>query len=122
MIVAGEKTQVMVLSQWARDAVGLSIRVAGVRVTARATLNLLGVTLDRLLYFGPHCKRLKRRTRPRLGDLRRLTGRDWGLGEKQLRTVANGYVRGALEHAADSWLPSTPPPPPRPMLRCWSGR
>ena len=119
MIVAGEKTQVMVLSQWARDAVGLSIRVAGVRVTARATLNLLGVTLDRLLHFGPHCKRLKRRTRPRLGHLRRLTGRDWGLGEKQLRTVANGYVRGALEHAADAWLPSTPL---RSMLRCWSGR
>ena len=76
---------------------------------ARETLNLLGVTLDRLLHFGPHCKRLKRRTRPRLGHLRRLTGRGWGLGEKQLRTVANGYVRGALEHAADAWLPSTSP-------------
>ena len=108
----------MVLSQWARGAVDLSIRVARVRVTARATLNLLGVTLDRFLHFGPHCKRLKRRTRPRLGHLRRLTGRDCGLGERQLRTVANWYMRGALEHAADAWLPSTP----RPMLRCWSGR
>ena len=109
MVVADEKTQVMVLSQWARDAVDLSIRVAGVRVMARETLNLLGVTLDRLLHLDPHCKRLKRRTRPRLGHERRLTGRDWGLGEKQLRTVANGYVRGALEHAADAWLPSTSP-------------
>ena len=75
----------------------------------RSTLNLLGVTLDRLLHFGPHCKRLKQRTRPRLGHLRCLTGRDWGLGEKQLRTVTNGYVRGVLEHAADAWLLFTPP-------------
>ena len=109
MIVAGEKTRVMVLSQWVRDAVDLSIRVTEVRMTARATLNLLGVTLHRLLRFGPHCQRLKPRTRPRLGHLRRLTGRDRGLGETQLRTVANGCMRGALEHAADAWLPSTPP-------------
>ena len=109
MAVSGEKTQVLVLSQRARDAMGLSIRVAGVRVTASESLNLLGVSLDRLLHFGRHCKRMKGRTRPRLEHLRRLTGRNWGLDERQLRTVANGYVRGALEHAAAAWLPATPP-------------
>ena len=109
MTVSGEKTQVLVLSQWARDAMGLSIRVAGVRVTASESLNLLGVSLDRLLHFGRHCKKMKGRTRPRLEHLRRLTGRSWGLDERQLRTVANGYVRGALEHAAAAWLPATPP-------------
>ena len=43
-----------------------------------------------------------------IAHLRKLTGRDWGLEERQLRTVANGYVRGALEHAAAAWLPATP--------------
>ncbi|KAF0292118.1 Retrovirus-related Pol polyprotein from type-1 retrotransposable element R1 4 [Amphibalanus amphitrite] len=109
MVVSGEKTQVLVLSQWPKDAVDLSIRVAGARVEARETLNLLGVTLDRLLHFGPHCKRMRQRTRPRLQHLRRLTGRDWGLEERQLRIVANGYVRGALEHAAAAWLPASSP-------------
>ncbi|XP_043206739.1 uncharacterized protein LOC122373061, partial [Amphibalanus amphitrite] len=109
MVVSGEKTQVLVLSQWPKDAVDLSIRVAGARVEARETLNLLGVTLDRLLHFGPHCKRMRQRTRPRLQHLRRLTGRDWGLEERQLRIVANGYVRGALEHAAAAWLPAASP-------------
>ena len=66
MTVSGEKTQVLVLSQWARDAMGLSIRVAGVRVTASESLNLLRVSLDRLLHFGRHCKRMKGRTRPDL--------------------------------------------------------
>ncbi|KAF0293468.1 hypothetical protein FJT64_008727 [Amphibalanus amphitrite] len=41
-------------------------------------------------------------------QLRKLTGRSWGLEERQLRAVASGYVRGALEHAAAAWLPATP--------------
>ena len=35
-----------------------------------------------------------------------MTGRSWGLNERQLRVVANGYVRGALEYAAGAWLPA----------------
>ena len=65
--------------------------------------------LDRLLHVGPHCKKLKQHSRPRIEHLRRLTGREWGLQEQQLRVVANGYVRGSLEHAAAAWLPATPP-------------
>ena len=69
-------------------------------------LRLLGVTFDRLLHFGQHCAELRRRVRPRTAQLRKLTGRTWGLEEKQLRTVANGYVRGALEYAAAAWMPA----------------
>ena len=109
MTVSGEKTQLIVLSQWWRDAVDCDIKVAGKTVSAGEGVNLLGVTLDRLLHFGPHCRKLRGRTRPRTAQLRQLTGRDWGLEEHQLRTVANGYVRGALEHAAAAWLPAAPP-------------
>ena len=44
MVVSGHKTQVIVLSQWARDAVGITIKVGGAAAEARETLNLLGVT------------------------------------------------------------------------------
>ena len=108
MHVAGEKTQLLVLSQRARDA-DCEIRVAGQLVKAGPQLKLLGVTLDRLLHFGPHCRALRERTRPRLRQLKKLTGRSWGLEEKQLRTIAHGYIRGAMEHAAAAWLPATPP-------------
>ena len=64
------------------------------------------VTLDRLLHFGEHCAALRRRVKPRVAQLRKLTGRSWGLREPQFRTVANGYIRGALEHAAAAWLPA----------------
>ncbi|KAF0287547.1 putative RNA-directed DNA polymerase from transposon BS [Amphibalanus amphitrite] len=109
MRVAGEKTQAIVLSQWARDAGELTVKVAGVSVKAGSQLRLLGVTFDRLLHFGPHCTDLRRRVRPRTAQLKKLTGRSWGLGEQQLRTVANGYVRGALEYAAAAWLPAASP-------------
>ncbi|XP_043212000.1 uncharacterized protein LOC122376264 [Amphibalanus amphitrite] len=107
MEVAGEKTQLLVLSQNPRDAADCHIRVAGQLVEGGAELKLLGVTLDRTLGFGAHCRSLRRRVRPRTAQLRRLTGRSWGLKEQQLRAVANGYVRGALEHAAAAWLPAT---------------
>ena len=97
MRVAGEKTQLLVLSQWARDS-NCEIMVAGQTGRSEAQLKLLGVTLDRLLHFGPHCRALK--TRPRIRQLKKLTGRSWGLEERQLRVVAQGYIRGAMEHAA----------------------
>ena len=106
MVVAGEKTQVLVLSQNYKDAIDCEIKVGGRTVKAQETLHLLGVTLDRLLHFGPHCRRLRGKVRPRINHLRQLSGRSWGLDERLLRTVANGYVRGAIEHAGAAWMPA----------------
>ncbi|KAF0290090.1 Pinin [Amphibalanus amphitrite] len=72
----------------------------------RAPLVEVWTTWGRLLHFGEHCKNLRRKVKPRTAQLRKLTGRSWGLQEAQLRTVANGYVRGALEYAAAAWLPA----------------
>ena len=107
MRVAGEKTQVLVLSQAPRDATDCAIKVAGEVVTCGEKLKLLGVTLERTLHFGAYCKSLRSKTRPRIAQLRKLTGRSWGLKEEQLRNVASGYVRGPMEHAAAAWLPAT---------------
>lgn len=109
MVVSGAKIQVLVMSQWARDADPFSFKVDGKSVTAGDTLQLLGVTIDRLLHFGPHCKRLWEKVHPRISHLRQLSGCNWGLHEQHLRTVATGYVRGAMEQAAAAWLHATPP-------------
>ena len=112
MDVAGQKTQLLILSQNHGDATGCHTLVAGQRVTSEAELKLLGVTLDRTLTFGPHCRNLRNRVRPRAVQLRKmtLTGRSWGLQEQQqqLQALANGYIIRALEHAAAAWLPATP--------------
>ena len=100
MRLAGSKTQVLVLSQKHQDARDCTIKVDGTPVAGTRHLRLLGVTFDRQLHFGEHCARLRRKTKPRVAQLRKLTARSWGLREPQLRTVANGYARGALEYAA----------------------
>ena len=112
MLVAGEKTRLLIFSQNARnacDTVRRNIKVAGKTLQAKDTLVLLGIELDLRLQFGAYRCLLGRRVRPRVAHLRSLTGRSWGLDENALRTVANGYVRGALEHAAVLWLPATAP-------------
>ena len=100
MKIAGHKAQALFLTQRSRDNIKVQLKVDGKRVTGGTSLNLLGVTLDRLLQFRAHCDTLRRKVRPRTAQLRRMTGRSWGLREAQLRTVAKGYVRGALEYAA----------------------
>ena len=106
MRLAGSKTQVLALSQRHEDARDIVLKVDGTSVRGTQHLHLLGVTFDRLLHFGEHCSRLRRKVKPRVAQLRKLTARSWGLQEPQLRTVANGYVRGALEYAAAAWLPA----------------
>ena len=97
------------LSQNAKDAVGCTIKVVGNTMPASDTLVLLGIEIDRRLQFGAYCRCRRRRVRPRVAHLRRLAGRSWGLDEQVLRTVANGYVRGALEHGAAAWMPAAAP-------------
>ncbi|KAF0287883.1 Retrovirus-related Pol polyprotein from type-1 retrotransposable element R1 4 [Amphibalanus amphitrite] len=109
MSIAGQKTQALLLTQRSRDERGVQLLVNGTQVTGGTSLHLLGVTFDRLLHFKDHCDSLRRKVRPRTAQLRRMTGRTWGLREAQLRTVANGYVRGALEYAAGAWLPAASP-------------
>jgi len=72
MTVAPANTQVLVLSQSHRDTAGVTVMVGGQAVPAGGTLSLLGVTLDRRLQFGPHCRRLRNRVRPRLDQLRQI--------------------------------------------------
>ncbi|KAF0287427.1 Sperm-associated antigen 6 [Amphibalanus amphitrite] len=109
MSIAGQKTQALLLTQRSRDERGVQLLVNGTQVTGGTSLHLLGVTFDRLLHFKDHCDSLRRKVRPRTAQLRRMTGRTWGLREAQLRTVANGYVWGALEYAAGAWLPAASP-------------
>ncbi|XP_043214536.1 uncharacterized protein LOC122377957 [Amphibalanus amphitrite] len=81
------------------------------REAAKENMRRTIVTFDCLLYFGPHCAELRRKVRPRVVQLRKLTGRSWGLEERQLRTVAkvtSGGGGGALQPPG---CRRSPPPP-----------
>ena len=63
MRIAGQKTQALVLSQYSRDATGFELKVDGAEVRGGSHLKLLGITFDRLLHFGEHCARIRRKRR-----------------------------------------------------------
>ena len=96
MNIAGSKTQILVLSQWSRDAKNVSLKMAGSDVAASPHVKLLGVTLDRLLHFGGHCASLRRRVRPRTAQLRKLTRHSVGLHEHHPGAHLRGGGRGPL--------------------------
>ena len=111
MQLAGHKTQVLVLSQRYQDARDFCVKMDGGRVPGERHLYLLGVTIDRQLHFGEHCSRLRHKVKPCVAQLRKLTGRSWGLEEPKPRTMTKGYVCGVLEHVATAWLPTASEPP-----------
>jgi hypothetical protein len=62
--LAGDKTQALFLSQWARDvttAKRTRLFMDGKRALFVDLRKLLGVQFDRLLHFGDHFAALKRR-------------------------------------------------------------
>lgn len=65
MFVAGEKTQLLVLSLWARDSAAKSMND---RRPGR--IEMAGISLDRLLHFGIHSQNLHHRVRPCNAQLR----------------------------------------------------
>ena len=67
-------TQLLVLSQSTADSADCAIKVAGKAMQDADHLKLLGVTFDRLLHSGAHCRSFRARVRPRTMQLRKLTG------------------------------------------------
>ena len=62
----------------------------------------LGVTLDPQLLMNRQAARVQVEAKRRVGALRALAGTTWGCSKATLRMVYCGYVRGAMEYAADS--------------------
>ena len=78
MEIAGQTSQALLLTQRGTYKREVELKVNGKRVTGGTSLNLLRVTLDRLLHFRDHCDKLRQKVRPSTAKLRRMTGRSWG--------------------------------------------
>ena len=110
MQLAPEKCESMILTQWAKEANHqLDIRIKDHTLRTVNCTTFLGVTLDRLLHFGNHVTKIKKKANARIRQLSALAGRSWGAKTNILRSVYTTYIRSCIDYAAGAWLPSTSP-------------
>ncbi len=68
----------------------------------------LGVTLDRMLIFGPHIHNVSTKTAARCRLLASLTSKAWAWRKDQLMKVYKALQLSLLTYAALAWQPSPP--------------
>ena len=107
MVIAAEKTQVLVLSQNAKDVKEVKLKIRGKEIKQSPHIKILGVTLDRLLHFGKHAMEVGRKTMRRCRQLAQVASRSWGTDVKTRKTMVSSYVDGTARYAIGAWGPAT---------------
>ena len=137
MEIAGQTSQALLLTQRGTYKREAELKVNGKRVTGGTSLNLLRVTLDRLLHFRDHCDKLRQKVPTKhsqaeandgkvLGTLRaaiedgrqwlrprRLGLRGWSVAAGSISVACSaGRARVPGDGAGGNWLPRVHPQRP----------
>ena len=104
MQIAPQKTQLMIFTQLAGEREKGNIWVHGHKINAQHTIKILGVTLDRLLHMGAHCKEVRAKTCQRLNQLNQVCNRQWGTEEKTREILVKSYIDGVIFYAGGAWM------------------
>ncbi len=78
----------------------------------------LGVTLDRLLTFGPHIQNILTKAAARCRVLASFISKAWGWRKDQLTKVYKALLLSLLTYAAPAWQPWAAPSPIEQLERC----
>ncbi len=87
-------------NEWAK----VSINIGGQQIFADLTANLLGVTFNSSMSFGPHFTEIINRCHSRLNLLKCLRGTDWGANSDTLLHLYKQVVRPILDYGSVSFL------------------
>jgi ribonuclease HI len=110
--VAPEKTEMCVLSTAPLDvqaAQTITITIGDTLVETTKNPCFLGVHFDRLIHFRHHVEKKVKNARPKLRQLRALSGTNWGCDRQLLRALYLSHIRAGLEYAGGAWIPSLGP-------------
>ncbi len=83
----------------------LTIIANNTRLLHNPQPKFLGVTLDRLLTFGPHTQSISIKAAARCRVLTSLTAKEWGWRKDQLMKVYKVLQLSLLPYAAPVWQP-----------------
>ena len=75
----------------------------------KPSVRLLGVVLDTKLSFKPHVDQLVKTCTQRLGQMRAITGAEWGSEVLDLRALYLAYIRSKIMYCASVYIPLLSP-------------
>lgn len=82
-----------------------ALTINGERVRTSRSCKFLGVLYDGGLHFHLHARTVADRVNRRLGALRALAGKDWGMAQKDLHKVYQLFAEPIITYAAPAWMP-----------------
>ena len=80
------------------------VRLNGSSIQYSRVVEYLGVSIKERLSLEPHLKRLKVKMLGLLGGLRRVLGREWGLGRRATCIIYKGLFVSCMSYNAGVWF------------------
>ncbi|HSG21182.1 MAG TPA: reverse transcriptase domain-containing protein, partial [Burkholderiaceae bacterium] len=80
------------------------VKVNGKVLKKVQTARLLGLTIDSQMHFKTHAKLARGRLFGRIRILRHITSRAWGVDERAIRQLVQGYIVPSVLYAAPAWF------------------
>ncbi len=110
MVLNGDKFEVTFFSKNSHEVNWQpTIIASNTRLLHNLQPKFLGVTLDRLLTFGPHIQSISIKAAARCRVLASLTSKEWGWRKDQLMKVYKALQLNLLTYVAPAWKPWTTP-------------
>ncbi len=119
MVLNADKCEVKFFSTNSHEANWQPTSIANnTRLHHNPQPKFLGVTLDRLLTFGPHTQRISTKAAARCRVLASLTSKEWGWRKGQLMKVDIALQLSLLTYAAPACQPWAAPSRIEQLKRC----
>ena len=110
VMINADKSEASFFTTWSREAQWMPvIRIDGEAIKQVKSPRLIGVYVDRNLFFGPHVDHLIEKTQSKEKMLRAVANTDWGWKKEKLIQIFTAHCTSTMQYASFAWSPSTAP-------------
>ena len=104
--IEGDKTVVLLFTRKRKRACK-QLKLFGIPLEYKTQVKYLGVNIDNMLNWGPHCSNRAARGMVALARCKRALGATWGLRPKVMLWLYTAVIRPAVEYGALVWVPAS---------------
>ena len=106
LLISASKSSVTLFTpQTAQANIHPQVQIRGDVLPLNRTPKILGVILDTMFCFGPHCKAAASRVQQRNAVMKALAGTDWGCDKETLMMTYRAISRSIISYCCPAWTP-----------------